>query len=795
MSADQRDGDFGGLLQRYRLAAGLSREALAERAGLSATGIGALERGQRRAAHADTVRRLTEALQLGHDDAAALTAAVVRHRTPPMPSDPIPIPPRGSPELVAPLTPLIGRAWDLAVVCGLLLADDRRLVTLTGPAGVGKTRLALAVAEQLARDFPESVVLVDLAPIREPRLVLEAVAERLGLPKSEERTFQQLAQVLQGPRRLVVLDCFEQVLPAARDLPALLAGAPELRLLVTSRSPLGLRSEHVYPVAPLEVPDPDHLATLGELAMVPAVRLFLERARAGMPAFELTEENARPIAELCVHLDGLPLAIKLAAARLQLLSPQMMLERLGQRLSLLRWTAQDLPERQQTLEAAIAWSYELLDPAEQALFRRLGVFAGGFTLEAAEALMDAVGGAKSEVLEGLSGLVGSSLVLGQHETSGHRRYGMLESIREYAVERLAEHDEAEVTSRAHAAYLVGLVEQEEVRLREGDRNARSVLLEEELQNLYEARRWIGEHSDAELELRLATIPSVYWLLGDNLEERRSRLEAALQRISRETSTVGLGGFIAPWIALGDALIQLGELDQALVVLNEALVHARELGDCSTTYACLISLGWCHTWKGDWDEAVKHLDEGLTSARSAEDALEVARAQLFIGEVARMRGQQERAKAYLEDALLGYRELGDMPLVASTLTGLALADAQTGDHLPAIACLRESLDIVTKLHNPWLLDLIGERTILACRHSDDPARAAELLGALETLNRRQGIRRTPRPIERGQLEELVGELESGLGSAAFRMASGRGRALSFEQAVALIRQVLDANDAG
>jgi transcriptional regulator with XRE-family HTH domain len=352
MPQDQRSStsDFGDLLLRFRLAAGLSREALAERAGLSATGIGALERGQRRAPHADTVRRLSEALKLSSDDAAALAAAVVRHRAPNAPAPAATLPVTNSPALIAPLGPLVGRGWDVAVVCGLLRANDTRFVTLTGPAGVGKTRLALAVAEHLARELPEPVVMVDLAPVRDPDLVLQALLAQFGLRETGDRALERLVQVVQKRRVLILVDNFEQVMPAAGELPRLLAEAPELRLLVTSRSPLGLRSEHVYPVPALELPDLHRLPPVDELAEIPAVTLFLTRGEAVSSTFKLTDENARTVAELCVRLDGLPLAIKLAAARMQVLSPKMILDRLEHRLSLLHWDARDCPNASKRLK-------------------------------------------------------------------------------------------------------------------------------------------------------------------------------------------------------------------------------------------------------------------------------------------------------------------------------------------------------------------------------------------------------------------------------------------------------------
>ena len=780
--------DFGDLLFRYRVAAGLSREALAERAGLSATGIGALERGQRRAPHADTLRRLSEALQLSPEDSAALSSAVVRHRAPHLPPATA-FPVTGPPSLIAPLTPLIGRGWDLAVVCGLLRVEDTRLVTLTGPGGVGKTRLALAVAEHLSRELPEPVLMVDLAPIQDPKLVMQAIADQLALPSGREHSFEGLALALENRRLLILLDNFEQLMPAAGDIPALLAAAPGLRLLVTSRSPLGLRVEHVYPVPPLELPDLRRLPSPEELAQIPAVSLFLARAQAVSPAFELTEENALAVAELCVHLDGLPLAIKLAAARMQVLSPQMVLDRLGQRLSLLRWDARDTPERQHTLEAAIAWSYDLLSPGEQALFRRIGVFVGGFTIEAAEELMDAMDGTKADVLEALSSLVESSLVRVQAEPSRHYRYGMLESIREYALERLAESDELEAASRAHARYFIHLIDQHETERLKGDERSWSQLQPIEIQNLLMARQWLTQHPDPLLELRLAMAPSVYWILGGNLEARQARLESALETI-KNMKPEEADDFLRSWITLGDTLALLGDLDRAGSLLSETLVRARALGDDASTLACLISLGWCRVLSGDYKTAERDLQEGLALADVADDKLQKARAQTILGELARMRGQPEIAIAWLEGALSGLRALGDRVLAGAALTVLALVRAGTKDLAGASAHLLESVENSRHTQNPWLLNVTAERTALVSSEIVDKELLAELLGASDGLKRKHGVRGMQIAPEQERLRSLAGELEARLGYAAFYSAWQRGTRHSLEETISLAGQVLE-----
>jgi predicted ATPase/transcriptional regulator with XRE-family HTH domain len=510
---------FGVVLKHLRLAAGLTQEALAERAGLSSRAVGDLERHPDRTPRLETVTLLADALGLEREERASLLAAArPESAVPATPAaveqfEPAPAHPSTPPLAIGSTahaftefqpTPLLGRTQELELIHQLLIGGTARLLTLIGPAGVGKTRLALEVGNRFGDAFPDGIWWVDLTPIRDPAEVPSAIAERLGLPDAGPTPLlDRLSVCLQARQTLLILDNFEQVLPAAPVLDTLLGMAPGLTLLVTSRELLHLRAEQTLPVSPFALPDPDHLPPLEELSQIPSVALFLQRAQMINPGFRLTDENAQAVAELCVHLDGLPLAIELAAARTQLLSPQMLLERLEHRLSLFHWEAQDLPVRQHTLRAAIAWSYELLAHDEQILFRRLGIFVGGFTLEAAEAIVADGRDHTVDVLEGVGSLVDKSLVLSEEDGAGGRRFRLLESVRNYALEQVTSCDEGEVVGHAHARYFLELTERAAPELVVRTQRAWFLRLEQEHGNLRAALRWLWDRGEDELALRLA----------------------------------------------------------------------------------------------------------------------------------------------------------------------------------------------------------------------------------------------------------------------------------------------------
>jgi predicted ATPase/DNA-binding SARP family transcriptional activator len=463
--------------------------------------------------------------------------------------------PRRWRSLPTPPTPLVGRRRPLARLKELLLEPGPRLVTLTGPGGTGKTRLALEAALQLAEAFGDGVCFVDLATLRDPERVAPAIARALGVPETAgQPVIESLKAALDGRRMLLVLDNFEQVVEGAPAAALLLEACPDLAVLATSRELLRLRGEHVFPVPALALPAETAAPAPEELARYGAVRLFVERARAVRADFRLTRENASAVAGICARLEGLPLSIELAAARIELLSPQALLEHLERPLELLTGGARDLPPRQQTLRSALAWSYELLDEGERSLFERLSAFVGGCTLDAAQAVSAAGGGAGIDVLDGASSLIGKSLLRRSSPAASttpdeEPRLEMLETIRQFGVERLAASGQERAARDAHAAFFLALAEAGAVALAAGDRAPWLRRLEAEHDNLRAALDWTaGDGHDPATELRLAGALGRFWSFHSHLTEGRARLDGALRRAvslgptaERAKALAGAGG--------------------------------------------------------------------------------------------------------------------------------------------------------------------------------------------------------------------------------------------------------------
>jgi predicted ATPase/DNA-binding CsgD family transcriptional regulator len=580
--------------------------------------------------------------------------------------------------LPVPLTTLIGREQERATVCGLLRRPEVRLLTLTGTGGIGKTRLGLQVARDLLADFADGVYFVSLAPISDPDLVVPTIAQTLGLKDAGgQPPLELLKASLSQKRLLLLLDNFEQVLAAAPQLSELLVACPHLKLLVTSRAVLHLRGEHEFPVPPLALPDLTQLPESETLAQVAAVALFLQRAWATNPNLQLTSPNARAIAQICVQLDGLPLAIELAAARSKLLPPQALLARLGQRLAVLTSGAQDAPARQQTLRNTIAWSYNLLTAQEQQLFRRLSAFVGGCTLQAVETLCHSLedGRGAEWILDGVASLLDKSLLQQTEQEGEEPRLMMLETIREYGLECLRSSGELERTRQAHAAYYLALAQEAATTWYGPEQQAWCDRLEQEHDNLRAALQWLLEGQETALALQFSNALWWFWYTRAHVREGQTFLEKALAA-SEELATPARAQALH---YLGLLFEFLGEYQQAEKSCEESVALYRELGDpAGAAWAC-YALGQVAADQDEYSRAHALLEEALTFFREARDPLGGHFVLAHLTMVYTQQGEYVKARACAEESLALAKQLGDQDTTAFTLLllGKVLFVSQAG----------------------------------------------------------------------------------------------------------------------
>ncbi|HKH10183.1 MAG TPA: tetratricopeptide repeat protein [Rubrobacter sp.] len=714
------------------------------------------------------------------------------------------------------LTALIGRRLEVAAALGMMRGPKVRLLTFTGPGGVGKTRLALRVAQDLVGEFEDGVYLVSLAPVRAPELVVPAIGRTLGITEVGERPLhERLGTYLKDKRVLLLLDNFEHVAPAATVVSQLLTTCPSLAVLATGRERLHLSGEHEYPVPPLTVPDRERLPAAEDLARYEAVALFVERARAAKPDFRLTGENAGAVAEICARLDGLPLAIELAAARVKLLPPRALLSRLRQGSGLLRGGGLDLPARQRTLRSTLQWSHDLLDEHEQRMLRRLSVFTGGCTLRAAEAVSDARGDLPAETLELVASLVDKNLLRPVEGMGGEPRLFMLETIREYALERLAESGEEENVREAHAASYLALAEEAEPKLTTAGQMPWLDLLEREHNNLRAALRWSLDMARTETVLRLVGALWRFWHVRGYLSEGTRWLEEALALHGGEPSlrarVLSGGGELAH--SQGDldraeelregALAlsrQLGEEAQIAAALNgvafvirrrgefararamhqEALELYRKMDDRWGVGRSMDLLGRAAAFEGDYEAALPQLEEGLRMRREVGDREGIAESMAVTGLAALGREDYGKARSLLQEARVIMEELGDPRGIAKTTVGLGDVDLNVGDQGAAQALYEEALtllkDVGDKWWMAWCLEGMAEVAVARTR----PERAARLFGAAESL---RGAIGAPRPAGfRGYCERDLALARDSLDEAAFEGAREEGRIMTSERAV-------------
>jgi predicted ATPase/DNA-binding winged helix-turn-helix (wHTH) protein len=665
-------------------------------------------------------------------------------------------------DLPIPRTSLIGREQQVTEAADLLTRGDVRLLSLTGPGGAGKTRLAVAIAAAIAGQFTAGVQFVSLASITNPDLVATALADALEIQQVANRTIPQLIgdQLHSSAPFLLVLDNFEQVLPAATVVAETLDACPSLKILVTSRSCLRIYGEQEFFVKPL--------------TQNSAIELFAQRAAAVWPDFAITSENALAVQEICSRLDGLPLAIELAAARTKVLSPSAVLDRLQSRLQLLTGGALDLPERQQTLRKTIDWSYGLLNEAERKLFRRFSVFVGGCTLEAAEAVCNTSRDLGIDLFEGLSSLVDKNLVQRVDRAEAEPRFAMLETIREYALECLTDSDEQSAARRAHAAYCLVLAEEGNPELSPTDRARWLAQCDVEIDNFRSALDWLFQTRDLNWGLRLCVALFRFWDMREHLTEGRARLETVLRLAGAERSKqrARVSHF------LGALTTAQGDYPAAEHFLKQSLSLYEELGDESGIAASLNALAISARDRGDYSSAQSNFERSLACWRMLPDRLAIARCLHNLANVVKVRGDYPRARWALREATDIFKELGDQSGASWSINQQGDIARAEGDMAAAQELYQHALSAFREAGDPWgsarsLTDL----GYIHCEQGDHLAAYAAYREAMEIfagLGHRRGIARA---------------LE---GSACLALSRGHAaRALTLAAAAAHLRQLISA----
>jgi predicted ATPase/class 3 adenylate cyclase len=676
-------------------------------------------------------------------------------------------------------TSFVGREDEVVEVTTLL--ERARLLTLTGPGGIGKTRLALNIAADQIGRFADGVYLADLSPITDPRLVPAAIARSLMVREQPGRdAFDSLADHLRDRELLLVVDNVEQVVEAAGAIGRLIDGAPRLKVLATSRVPLHISGEQEFPVPPMVLPDLVRSSDIEGLAGNEAVTLFIQRAASVRPGMRLTPENAATVAKIAVKLDGLPLAIELAASRAKLLAPDEILARLGTRLSLLTTGASDRPERQRTLRNTIEWSHDLLEAEHRRLFARLGTFSGGWTLEAAEVICGP--GLEVEVLDGLGTLVDHSLVRPRPPGKGEPRFSMLETIREFAAEQLALSGERDQLQRGHAEHFRNLAEEAELHVTREDRVVWLDRLEADYDNLRAAMDWAERTGDASTGLRTAAAIWRFWQQRGRLSEGRARLErllglpGAAPRDSLRIRALGALGGIAYW---------QNDNPVTRAAYEEAVDIARELGDTRLLASALLDLSFIPLMGQNANGAEVILREGLAAAEVAGDRLLTADFRDSIGFLEVVRGNPKNAIPLRRSALEVFREEGDAWKVANNLTGLAMISRMAGDLDAVKGHLREALGMFVQASDTMSVAMVLTGFALIANDDGLPERAARLLGASARIRDELGGGIPPELI--GRWGDPASDAMNALGEEAYERARAEGYAMDTETAVAYARE--------
>lgn len=821
---------FGQWVKERRKLLGLTQTELARRVPCSKIMINKIEANLRRPS-VQLTKLLAHHLKIPpHDYTAFLLMArpdlSAEHLETPITSDSLE-PLRGlagyrgtSPAI--PPTPLVGRAKELEEICMLLQRPEVHMVTLTGPGGAGKTRLGLEVATMLRTTFDDGVYFINLSSINDSHLVLPTIAQALGVKKSQGGANEELlGNYLYDKRLLLVLDNFEQVLMAAKDIAAVLKLATSLKVLVTSRARLHIYGEYEFIVSPLEVPDLRQLISPEALLRSPAVALFVQRAQAAQAGFVLTRDNALTVTQICAHLDGLPLALELAAARIKFMSPQALLARLTGNsqeapLDILSEGAVDLPDRHQTIRRTIDWSYQLLNGAEQRLFRRLSVFAGGFSLEAAASMSDASETrSRASVLVHLTSLVNQSLLQLTEDSDGQPRYNMLETIHEYALERLATQNELATLRKKHALFFLKLAETAQLKSEGPEQVAWLRQLETEHDNLRGTLTWCCTSPEGtEIGLRLAAALWDFWLVRGYVQEGRNWLTKILTQSkgappTREHAEALNGAGMLAWAQgdiqqasillekslaffrslddklgsawvldhLGDVALHHGRYDLAVQLCSESQKLFRAANASTKSAWALLTLGNAVWAQGRRPTAIEYLNESLGLFRQLGDAQGTAWAVEYLGNIAQSQADYTKAKDLLNESLRMFREMGDKTGMAWALNHLGRLAQAEGENQHAIALFRDSVGLFYELgiSRGVAWGLVGLASL-----ANSPERAARLLGAADGLFNAQNEEMMP--ADRAYYEHVLAGIRLQLSTSAFDAAHSAGQLLTEDQAI-------------
>jgi predicted ATPase/transcriptional regulator with XRE-family HTH domain len=781
---------LGTLIRRFRLAAGLSQEQLAERSGLSTRAVSDLERGVRSSTRPETLRMLADGLSLNEDGRAKLLAATrpeLRLRS----AETFPPAPHAAQSptgLPASPGPLIGRDRDMIELVSELQGGSHRLITLTGPGGVGKTRLALEVAHLTAPSFSGGALFVDLAPITKPDLVASTIAQALGIREAADRSISDTlrAALASTPPLLLFLDNFEQVIEAAPLVSELMASAPQLQILTTSREALRVRGELEFAVRPLDLPVHDQTADPELLAQNPAVALFVQAAQSVKPGFALTADNSIAIADICRRLDGLPLAIELAAARIKYFPPPVLLEHLDQRLPLLVGGPRDLPARQQTLRNTIAWSYDLLTADDQVLFRRLGVFVEGADFEAIERVVPAAGDFAGDILSGVASLVEKSLLRQIDDAAAWPRFSMLELVREFALEQLARNEEYAAARGAHAQYFLEFTESRGTAFPiDFMRLVEVKVIDSQIENIHFAIDWFDARRDATSCARFAAVLWTYLYVRGRYREALALCQRSLELAESQPITDELRAYVLGWQSIATSV--LGDPAGGESLARQSLQLSEGLpAETGVLGISLVALTIALRGQHRFEDALTCAERMLDTARLLGDEMIEPLALYHVGYLAYLREDLDYAKQSLSAAMSTYRTRPPSVTTLFIAQALGAALARRGETIEAARQLREGLPLVRDFApgdpGHWITTAI----VLAAQHAL-PSPAVYLLGFWSRYAVQLG---TSADLVDPWLQEMISNLRINLGDAEFEAAFAAGTAMGLDDAIVAVQSLVD-----